>query len=94
MARGSDAKVYITQKLKEVFGQDFLGEMGGKIYINAPEAGSKVQIAIAMTCPKNQYVPEGTLDAGAFGTVPAPVKAEISEDEKANVRNLLKELGF
>jgi hypothetical protein len=50
--RGNIAKSNIEAKLKEVFGGDYIGKDGGKIYIMADDGGEKVQIAIAMTCPK------------------------------------------
>ena len=42
MARGIEAKQYIINKLKETFGDDYLGENGGKYYISAPDDGANI----------------------------------------------------
>lgn len=34
------------------FGADYIGEQDKKIYVWADDGGERVQIAIAMTCPK------------------------------------------
>ena len=36
------AKAYIIKKLQEIFTTDFLGESDGKIYVRAPEGGTKI----------------------------------------------------
>lgn len=50
--KGNIAKSNIEAKLKEVFGENYIGKDGGKIYILADDGEEKVQIAITMTCPK------------------------------------------
>ena len=52
MAKGAEAKEYVAKKLKEAFGDDYVGEVDKKYYVYAYEGGQKMQIAIAMTCPK------------------------------------------
>ena len=59
MAKGSEAKEYVIRKIKETFGEDFVGEQDKKIYVWGQEGGEKVQIAISLTCPKN---PIGSLN--------------------------------
>lgn len=100
--RGQEAKQYIANKLKEVFGDDYLGEIGGKICVKAPEGGTKIQIAISMTCSKSLVSSEK--DGGAFSLEDEkpkakPVKQEVkkierSEQENKNIQTMLRELGL
>ena len=98
-AKGSIAKENIANKLKEVFGSDFVGEYEKKWYVWADDGGQKVQIAIAMTCPKNPVGTVGT--GGAFDFEGAPTlgpsgfdPAEITLEEEEKVQDLMKKLGF
>ena len=50
--KGNEAKNYVIEKIKEAFGSDYLGEADKKIYVLGQEGGQKIQIAIALTCPK------------------------------------------
>lgn len=97
MARGSTAKTRITERIKDAFGSDFVGIQDNKIYVWADDGGEKVQIAIAMTCPK---VGIGAVSAPAdfpeTGTV-APVgsrTAEQTEAERQLVADMLARLGL
>lgn len=102
MARGAIAKQVITKKLQEAFGADFLGEMDKKIYLQAPENGEMVQIAIAMTCPKNTIevsnapvVKNGMIDFESGGTLVAPTAtAEVTDEERATIEDMMKRLGL
>ena len=40
------------------FGADYIGEQDKKIYVWADDGGERVQIAIAMTCPKTPIAAE------------------------------------
>ena len=103
MAKGSVAKAAIGQKLQTLFGSDYIGESGGKHYVWQNDGAEKVQIAISLTCPKN---PIGAIDmSNAFGDgldfeaepVLAPTKfdaAEITEQEKDNLKALMDRLGL
>lgn len=103
MARGSQAKSKIAEKIKNLYGSDYVGESSGKYYVWENDGGEKVQIAISLTCPKN---PIGVVDmSGAFGDgldfeaepVLAPTKfdaAEITEQEKDNLKALMDRLGL
>ena len=100
MARGSVAKENVAKKLQETFGSDFLGEYDKKYYVWADDGDEKVQIAIAMTCPKNPVgVVAGNMDfsdeseaqvLGATGFEPA----EMTVEENEKIENLMKKLGF
>ena len=106
MAKGAQAKEYVTKKIAEAFGADYVGEVDKKLYVWSQENGEKIQIAIAMTCPK---VPVGEVpvmdfsaDTGDFdfsgdSAAAAPSKfqpAEITEEEKANIASLMEKLGL
>ena len=106
MAKGAIAKTNVTKKIQEAFGADFVGEFDKKVYVWADDGGEKVQIAIAMTCPKN---PVGVINPASmdFGgdldfekmgeSAVAPAKfepAEITEEEKQNVADLMARLGL
>lgn len=52
MARGTMAKTNVIKTLEEAFGSNYIGEVDKKIYVWADDGGEKVQIAIALTCPK------------------------------------------
>lgn len=103
MAKGSVAKSKIAEKIKNLYGADYVGEAGGKYYIYENDGAEKVQIAISLTCPKN---PIGAVDmSNAFGDgldfeaepVLAQTKfepAEITEQEKDNLKALMDRLGL
>lgn len=103
MARGATAKLAVIEKIKQTFGSDFIGEIDKKIYVWADDGGEKVQIAIAMTCPKNPVALVNTAELN-YNTgidftnndtvIIAPEKAEISESERENVRKLMKRMGL
>lgn len=106
MAKGQIAKEYAVKKIAEAFGENYVGEFDKKVYINCPENGEMVQIAIAMTCPKKTI---GNISATApvseysntldFDT-PAPTQpsgftpAEMTPEETENINKLLASLGY
>ena len=107
MARGAIGKQNVINKIKEAFGTDFIGEYDKKIYVFANDGGEQVQIAISLTCPKNpiQVDASVSLDDGDFDftddtpktskvAVSAAPPAEITEDEKKNIVDLMKKLGL
>ena len=103
MPKGSVAKSKIAEKIKNLYGTDYVGESGGKHYVWENDGGEKIQIAISLTCPKN---PIGAIDmSNAFGDgldfetepVLAQTKfepAEITEQEKDNLKALMDRLGL
>lgn len=91
MAKGANAKKVIEAKLKEVFQEDFIGVADKKIYVTADDGnGEKVQIAIAMTCPK---VPLQTIENGD-GVTKNEVPNELTSEDREDVINLMKDLGL
>ena len=103
MAKGAIAKQQVIEKLKSVFGDDYIGENSSKHYVWANDGGERVQIAISLTCPKN---PIGTVDmSSAFGDgidfdAPAVVvqtkfePAEITQEEQDRLQDLIQKLGL
>lgn len=105
MAKGNIAKENIAKKLQEVFGQDWIGEYQKKYYVWATENGERIQIAISMTCPKVQVeIAAPTTATGDFNfeddAPAAPVvatgfaPAEITDEERARVVEMMKALGL
>jgi hypothetical protein len=104
MAKGSDAKENIVKKLKEAFGNDWIGEYSKKYYVWTQENGERIQIALSLTCPK---VPVAVTDAPATGDfnfeddAPSTVvaagafqPADITPEERDRVNDLMKKLGL
>lgn len=104
MARGNDAKEYVINKMAEAFGDAWIGEYSKKYYVWSQENGERVQIAISLTCPKVPVEVSNAPVAGDFnfeddapGVVVAAggyQPAEITDDERDKVRDLMKALGL
>ena len=101
MARGQIAKDYIAKKLAEVFGEHYLGEVDKKYYVEAPENGEMVQIAIAMTCPKTPVatsaapvVRNGGIDFTADAPLVVPTTKEITPEERDTIADMMRRLGL
>lgn len=107
MARGQEAKNYVICKIKEAFGENFIGEVDKKIYVWSKENGEPMQVAISLTCPKtpvesiNAVLDFGSSDGGlnfddaVSIAVSAPKqKVEISAEEKQTVLDLMEKLGL
>lgn len=106
-ARGNVAKERLIKKFIGASGVRFLGEYDKKYYFEEDDGGERVQIAITLTCPKtNIEVAENVVaDSGDWDfsdDAPATTKvavsnappAEITEEEKENIANLLLKLGL
>lgn len=109
MARGAQAKADISAKIIETFGQDKVIQSGGKLYINTVENGEKIQICIALTCPKtmvgveqeNAVASVSAFSGNAFDSFGAPPvvaepykPAEITPEERDTVRAMMERLGL
>lgn len=102
MAKGQEAKNYIAKKLAEIFKEDYLGEIDRKYYVLAPEAGEKIQIAIAMTCPKTPVatstapvIRSGGMDFEADAPLVAPVATkEVTQEERDTIADMMRRLGL
>lgn len=99
--RGAIAKEKVVEKLAEAFGDNWIGEVDKKYYVWANDGGAdKVQIAIALTCPKT-FVEAGIVNTSSSGSgdfdfsdETPKAQAEISDTEKENIARLMKELGL
>ena len=106
MAKGTIAKDLVEKKIISAFGADYVGTCDKKIYVTAMENGEKVQIAISLTCPKVPIVVDNTVQIGDFNfedPTPAVVTtnatgtftpAEITDEERKNVADLMARLGL
>ena len=106
MAKGQIAKDFVEKKIQAAFGADYIGTFDKKIYVVAPEGGEKVQIAISLTCPKVPVTVDNTVQIGDFNfedPTPATLTtnatgtftpAEISDEERKNVADLMARLGL
>lgn len=100
MAKGAIAKEKVTNIIAEAFGKDYIGEFDRKLYIWANDGGEKVQIAIALTCPKVYRGIEETNptalnfddDNSPQGTTFKP--AEITQEEQDTLADLMAKLGL
>ena len=107
MARGANAKIEVQQKIASIFGDNFIGEYDKKIYVWANDGGEMVQIAISLTCPKNPIQVDTSIstDGGDWDFSDNPkvnttiavmdaAPAEITDEEKANIAELLVKLNL
>ena len=103
MAKGTNAKNAVINKIAMAFGTDYIGEIDKKVYVWAEDGGEKVQIAIALTCPKNPVETGGVSTAPVSGwdfsdnvvTASTPVsKAEITPEEQARIADMMSRLGL
>lgn len=104
MAKGTIGKANVIKKIKEAFGTDFIGEYDKKIYVYTQENGERIQIALSLTCPKVQVeianspvtgdfnfeddAPSAVVAAGGFQP------ADITDEERARVNDLMEKLGL
>ena len=95
-ARGTIAKQEVTEKLREAFGDNFIGEYEKKIYVWANDGGDRVQIAITLTCPKIQ-IETGATSVDSDSAFPATASAqsiEFTDQEKKNLEDLMARLNL
>ncbi len=105
MARGSNAKLEVANKIAAAFGTDYVGESGGNYYVWADDGGSRVQIKLALTCVKAENeiggtpapapaVIDGGLDFTKSTPTAPPAPVEITKEEQENIENLMAKLGL
>lgn len=88
--RGSIAKKEVEKKLAEAFGKDYLGEVNKKYYVQVPENNEMVQIAITLTCPK-ENLDFGSQDAAMPAATQNP---QFTEKERENIAELMRRVGL
>lgn len=109
MAKGTIAKQNLTADLQKLYGNDFIGVSGGKVFIELDDGGERVQIAISMTCPKTQLARTNTTPIVSHSTTPlpaglsfdtaddmatTPLVQPISQAELDTVQAMLKKLNL
>lgn len=81
MARGSQAKEEVITRIKEAFKEDYIGIYDKKLYLWAREGNERVQIAVAISCPKNPIAETA-------------VSSISSLDNSNKIDDLMTKLGF
>ena len=93
--RGSWSKGIVKEKILETFKDSF--ENGSEIRIPLYENGERIEIKVTLTCAKVNVGDGATNEAvqGVEATISAPTEVlPPSEEEKAQVNNLLAKLGL
>ena len=101
-AKGTVAKEKVTQIIANAFGDNYVGEFDKKLYVWADDGGNKIQVSIALTCPKvYRGVEETTSPEMNFDDDETPAgktnnftPAEISQEEQDTLAELMKKLGL
>lgn len=97
MAKGAEAKANFIQRIKTALGADYIGEVDKKYYVWSTENGERVQLAIALTCPKTPVAAEQAGlnfedEVPGNAVIGATKKVAMDADEKATLERLMKEL--
>ena len=95
MARGAEAKQTITDKILQIFEGSFI--YGKEIRVPLQENGERVEIKVTLTCAKENVggnsafaEPQSETSQPAQASVPAAP----TEQEKANIADLMSRLGL
>ena len=97
MARGTGLKKDITNKILQVFPGSFLYNDGKEIRICGNEDGSEIQVKVTLTCAKENVEPEDRNSFPAAVTtqhMQSDAAAQITQEEKDNVRRLMEALNL
>ena len=102
MAKGNIAKENIVKVLEKAFGDDYIGEFDKKYYVWADDGGNRIQISIALTCPKIYRGVEETTstemnfddDAESAAEENSFKPADISKEEQDTLAQLMERLGL
>lgn len=101
--RGDLAKQSAIATIQAAFGEDFVGLIDKKLYVNVKDGpnGEVVQLSIALTMPKTPVntsavpvtAPATDGNAAAWESKPA-TPTELSAEDKAKVADLCARLGI
>lgn len=94
MARGSESKQKVIDKIKEIYPDAFI--YGKELRIPMEEDSMRVEIKVALTCAKTNVGGDGD-SVESQGEVSAPVNAPAAaptEQEKQNIADLMSRLGL
>ena len=93
MARGAEAKQNVINKVMEIFPDAFI--YGKELRIPMQENGERVEIKVALTCAKtNVGGNDDSVESGVQTEEASNVIAAPTEEEKANITNLMERLGL
>lgn len=98
MARGSEAKTYVTEQIFKTFENAFLASDGKTIRIPYTENGERIEIKVSLVaakdCERTDDNMESSSDVNTSVNTAEPVIAEPTEEEKEKVKKLLSTLNF
>lgn len=101
--KGTVAKEKVTKIIADAFGADYIGEFDKKLYVWADDGSGKIQVSIALTCPKvYRGVEETTAPEMNFDDEDSPTPAgketfkaaEITQEEQDTLADLMAKLGL
>ena len=94
MARGSESKQKVINKILETFEGSFL--YGNKeLRIPLEEDGQRVEIKVALTCAKTNVGGDGaSVESGVQSNDTVNVTSAPTEEEKQNIANLMDRLSL
>ena len=99
--KGSLAKENVLRKIINALGSDYIGEFDKKYFCWADDGGQRIQVSIALTCPKMYRGVEETdtnemnfEETAATATSVGFKPAEITEQEQETLAGLMAKLGF
>ena len=107
MAKGNEAKEKLINKIIDALGTSYQGNYDKKYYFTEQENGEQIQIAISLTCPKTLIEFDNSIQTTSgdwdFSDEPKvnntvavanAAPAEITEEEKQNLADLMARLGL
>ena len=98
--KGQIAKDNVVKKIIQAFGNDYIGEFDKKHYVWEKDGSEKVQIAIALTCPKVYRGIEETaptalnFDDDEVSTGTTLKQVDITQEEQDTLEALMSKLGL
>lgn len=101
--KGTIAKENVVKKIIEALGDDYIGEFDKKYFCWADDGTGKIQVSIALTCPKiYRGVEETTSPEMNFDDDEAPAAepkgsykpADITQEEQDTLADLMARLGL
>lgn len=91
MAKGSLAKERVMNRIRELYGNDYVGTENNKVYVYEDDGGERVQIAISFVCPKEGLTRKTTAEENKNPNVR---HLNIDEKERQEVLDLMARLGL
>ena len=94
MAKGTQAKQIIIDKIKEIYPNAFI--YGKELRIPMEEDGVRVEIKVALTCAKTNVGGDSVSEVSGVQSNDAvnAASAAPTEEEKKNISDLMERLGL